>query len=98
MGEGSAAGATLSVRLIPRGRADRGEGVETGGVLLVRVDAAPVGGAANRALLRLIARDLSVPASCVTLLSGQRGRHKRLRVQGPAPDPIREHWPGVAVS
>ncbi len=52
------------VRLTPRGGADRIEGV-VDGVLRARVAAPAVDGAANQALLRLLADALVVPRSDV---------------------------------
>jgi uncharacterized protein YggU (UPF0235/DUF167 family) len=88
----------FAIRLTPRGGADRIDGVGPGGELRVRVAAPPVDEAANRALLRLIADELGVPASAVELASGARRRTKQLQIEGVAPDLIRSRWPGVAVS
>lgn len=48
----------------------------------MRVGAPPVEGAANDALLELIARALDLPRRAVTLVSGEHGRSKRLRIEG----------------
>lgn len=69
--------------------------MEAGGVLLVRVAAAPVDGAANRSLLRLIADELGLPPSTVVLLAGARGRHKRILLRGAKPDAVMARWPGL---
>jgi len=71
----------LRVRLTPKGGRDaliRREG----DVLYARVAAPPVDGAANRALLVLLAETLDIPKSRITLQSGQSGRDKVLRVEG----------------
>jgi uncharacterized protein YggU (UPF0235/DUF167 family) len=52
------------------------------GALLVRLAAAPVDGAANVALVRLLAEILEVPRRSVTLVSGERSRSKRVHVAG----------------
>jgi len=46
------------------------------------VSAPPVDGAANDALLELLARELDVPRRAVALISGEHGRQKRLRIVG----------------
>ena len=74
-------GATLRVRVSPRASRDA-VGGEREGALLVRVTAAPVEGAANDALARLLARVLHVPASAVEVRHGASGREKLLHVAG----------------
>ena len=55
---------------------------ERQGVLLVRLSAAPVEGQANKALMRLLARVLRVPASALRLVRGARTRDKlRKRIE-----------------
>jgi len=60
------------------------EGVagERQGVLLVRLNAAPVEGQANRALMRLLARVLGVPSSAVMLVRGAKARDKLIEISG----------------
>ena len=50
--------------------------------LRVRVTAAPVAGAANAAVARLLARALAVPPSSVTVVSGLQGRAKTVEIRG----------------
>ena len=83
----AAAGAqTLTVRLTPRAARDRIVGFETDArgqrVLKVAVAAAPVDGAANAALIRLLAKQLGLPTSAVTLVAGAAARLKRLALAG----------------
>lgn len=47
-----------------------------------RLAAAPVEGAANAALIPLVARAFGVPKRAVTLVSGDTARHKRLAIAG----------------
>jgi uncharacterized protein (TIGR00251 family) len=70
---------TVEVRVIPRARHDA-VGGERDGRLLVRTTAPPVGGAANEAVRRLVAAHFGVPRRRVTLVSGERGRDKVLRI------------------
>ena len=51
-------------------------------LLLARVTAPPVGGKANAALERLIAKALGVPKRDVAVVSGARGREKTLEIAG----------------
>jgi uncharacterized protein YggU (UPF0235/DUF167 family) len=52
------------------------------GVLIVRVAAAPIEGAANRALCRLVARELGARSSSVAVVRGHRSRDKVLEIDG----------------
>ena len=52
------------------------------GVLVVRVSAPALEGRANRAVCRLLAHRLGVPASRVTLIRGERARDKVVRIDG----------------
>jgi len=87
----------LLVRLTPRGSRDLIESVGPQGELRVRVRAAPVEGAANVALLRLLAGELGLPLSAVVLERGATARLKRVRLDGVSADGLRERWPGVEV-
>jgi uncharacterized protein (TIGR00251 family) len=74
-------GVVLSVRVIPRAAQSSLAGTRDG-ALLVRLTAPPVEGAANAELIEVIARALGVAKRAVSILSGERGRLKRLRVEG----------------
>lgn len=54
----------------------------------VRVTAAPEGGRANKAVVRLLADTLSVPRAAVTLVSGHGGRDKIVELAGLGPSQI----------
>ncbi len=68
----------------------------TSGRLAVRVAAPPVDGAANEALIRLLAAALDVPRSAVSIESGATARVKRVRIEDVAPDALSGRWPGLA--
>jgi hypothetical protein len=85
----------IPIRLTPRGGADRIDGVRDG-VLRVRVAAPPVDGAANEALIRLIAAELHVPRGAARLVSGATARTKVVEIDGVDEDAIRRRWPGLA--
>jgi uncharacterized protein (TIGR00251 family) len=52
------------------------------GVLIVKLAAAPVDGAANEELIALLAKTLEIPKRDITIVSGERSRTKRLRIAG----------------
>lgn len=82
----------LAIRLVPRGGADRVEGA-VGGELRCRVAAPAVAGAANEALIRLVARELGVPPSAIELLAGSKTRRKVLGLPAGARAAIATRWP-----
>ena len=86
----------FTVRLTPRGGSDRVEGVVEGD-LKARVSAPSVGGAANQALVRLIAEELEISRSAVRLVAGAAGRRKLIVVEGIEPDRLMLRWPGLRV-
>jgi uncharacterized protein YggU (UPF0235/DUF167 family) len=79
----------LGVRVLPRASRDAIVG-ERRGALLVRVQAAPVDGAANQALCRLLARALGLPASAVRVLRGETARDKLVWVAGASARDVRQ--------
>jgi uncharacterized protein (TIGR00251 family) len=76
----------LAVRLTPRGGRDAIDGwlqdADGRPLLRVRVAAPPVDGEANAALIKLIAKTLGLPRSCVTIASGETARMKVLQIEG----------------
>ena len=87
--------ARLAVRLTPRAGIDRIEALDPDGALRVRVRAAPAEGAANEALLRLLADALAVPKSGVRLVAGARGRRKLVEVGGLTADELHARLAGA---
>ena len=87
--------ARFAVRLTPRGGADRVDGVTDDGVLRARVAAPPAEGAANHALLRLLADELGVARRDVRLVAGAGGRTKVVVVDGLDPERVAHRWPGL---
>lgn len=84
-----AGGLSVVVRLTPKGGRDAVEGVEhlADGrcILKARVRAAASEGEANTALVRLIAKTLTVPPRDVALVAGATARIKRLAIAGHGP-------------
>lgn len=91
MGE---AAVRFSVRLTPRAVVDRVDGV-VDGVLRVRVAAPAVDGAANQALVRLVADELGVPRRDVQLVAGAASRTKLLIVDGSSAGRLLARWPDL---
>jgi len=52
------------------------------GALLVRLNSPPVEGAANSELIQVISDALGVPKRSISIVSGQRSRLKRIRIDG----------------
>jgi uncharacterized protein (TIGR00251 family) len=89
----SAAGVEIDVRVIPRaGRS--GVAGERDGRLLVRLSAPPVEGAANQALVELLATLLGRPKRCVRIVSGEKSRAKRVAIDGVTAVEVRERLTG----
>ena len=66
-------------------------------MLRARVAAPPVEGAANQALLRLLADELGVARRAVRLVAGAAGRQKLVVVEGMTPEDVLARWPGLRV-
>ena len=67
------------------------------GVLKVRVMAPAVEGAANAALIRLVADELGIAKRDIRIVAGAASRQKLLVVDGVEPDAVVAHWPGLRV-
>jgi len=87
----------VALRVTPRSSRDAIEGVDEAGEIRVRVTAAPADGAANKAVIKLLAKSLGVPKRALTLVSGVASRHKRLQIEGVSAVAVQQHWPGVSV-
>jgi uncharacterized protein (TIGR00251 family) len=86
----------FAVRLTPRAAADRIDGVVEG-VLRARVGAPAVEGAANNALIRLIADELGVARRDVRIVAGATSRQKLVVVDGVSAEVVTRTWPGLKV-
>ena len=71
----------MNVRVIPRASRNQIQGV-LGDALKIRLQAPPVDGKANDALVRFLADTLNVPVRHVRLLSGETGRNKKVFLDG----------------
>ncbi|MEA2887140.1 MAG: uncharacterized protein QOD11_1500 [Bradyrhizobium sp.] len=82
----STRGVSVALRVTPRGGRDEIDGLETlanGRVVVkMRVRAIAEGGAANRAVVELLAKALGVPKTKIRVLSGTTSRLKQIAVDG----------------
>jgi uncharacterized protein YggU (UPF0235/DUF167 family) len=66
-------------------------------VLRARVAAPAVGGAANQALVALLADELGVAKRSIRLVAGAAGRQKLIVVDGVDTEEVVARWPGLRV-
>lgn len=74
-------GVLLTVHVQPSARVTECVGIH-GEALKIRVAAPPADGAANRELIRFLARQCSLPLASVHIHSGFGSKHKRLILNG----------------
>ena len=78
----------IAVRLTPRARVDRLDGVahlaDGAAVLKASVTAPPVEDRANEALLQLLAKEWGLPRRELAVVGGRRSRNKLVHVAGDA--------------
>lgn len=86
--EATRTGCVFRVRVSPRASRDAIGGAHDG-ALKVALTAPPVEGAANAALVKLLAKRLGVSKSAVRIVSGESSRNKRVEVDGVSPDQAR---------
>ena len=72
----------LNVHAQPGARKTEVQGIHAGAIK-IRLQARPVEGAANEALLDFLAASLQVPRRRCVLVSGQTSRQKRVRIENP---------------
>jgi uncharacterized protein len=78
----------FEVRVAPRASRAAISGTHAG-ALKLSLTAPPVEGAANAALIELLADALAVPKRAVRITRGQRGRNKTVCVEGVSADAVR---------
>jgi uncharacterized protein (TIGR00251 family) len=80
-------GSVIAVVVLPRSARNQIEEYQDG-ALRVRVTAPPVDGAANAAILKLLAEAIGLPRSRLEIIAGERGRRKRILVSGLTPEAV----------
>ncbi len=80
-------GTVVEVRVIPRASKSALAG-ERNGAVLVRLAAPPVDGQANDALVAFLAGVLDLPIRALSIVRGDKARHKQVLVTGLRPDDV----------
>jgi uncharacterized protein (TIGR00251 family) len=88
-----AGGVEIEVLVVPRASRTQVAGVHDGR-LKVQLNAPPVEGEANQALIELLAERLGIKKSAVAIVSGQTGKRKRVRIEGVGVAAVRSLAPG----
>jgi uncharacterized protein (TIGR00251 family) len=83
------AGVTIRVQVQTRASRDEVVGLH-GGVLKVRITAAPVAGGANKHLLKFLAKKLKVPQGQLSIKSGATSKNKSIAVRSISGARVRE--------
>jgi len=81
--------AEVRVRVIPRARKTEAAG-RRGELLVIRLAAPPVDGAANDALIEFLAATFHVSRRAVRIVSGERAREKRVAIDGVTDEQVRD--------
>jgi uncharacterized protein len=74
---------TFAVRIVPRASRSELAG-EYNGALRIRIAAPPVEGAANRELIRLLAKMFKLPQNSIDIISGAGSKNKIVHIAGAA--------------
>jgi uncharacterized protein (TIGR00251 family) len=74
-------GLTFAVSVVPRASFSGIVG-EHDGALRVRIAASPVEGAANRELIKVLAKSFELPQNAVEIVSGTTSKRKTVRIRG----------------
>ena len=82
-------GVILRVQVQPRASRDEVMGPHGDG-LKIRITAAPVAGAANKHLLKFLAKKLRVARSQISITSGATSRAKSIAIQGISAEEVRQ--------
>jgi len=87
----STSGVIIKVQVQTRASRDEVVGPH-GDLLKVRITAAPVAGAANKHLLKFLAKQLKIPQSHLSLKSGATSKNKSIFIQGITGAEVRERF------
>ena len=82
-------GVVLKVQVRPRASLDEVVGPH-GDALKIRITAPPVAGAANKHLLKFLAKKLKITRSQMNITSGTTSRAKSITIEGVSPAEVRQ--------
>ena len=82
-------GTIINIRLIPRASTNQVVGVLDNSIK-IRLQAPPIEGKANKALIKFLSKLLKVPASHITIISGETNRNKRILIYEVTADYVKE--------
>ena len=82
-------GCILTVKVVPRASRTEIVGADPDWVRN-RLQAPPVEGRANAALVEFLAETLGLPKRAVAVVAGDKGRIKKVRISGPSAKAVRE--------
>ena len=77
----SGGGITVEIRVEPRSSRASIEEVK-GDVVKVRLTSPPAGGAANRQLIELLAKEWDLRKSSIRIIRGEKSKNKVVRIEG----------------
>ena len=80
-------GVIFAVRIVPRASRTEIAG-EHEGAFRIRIAAPPVEGAANRELIRLLAKKFKFPQGSVEIITGTTSKNKVIRINGATLDQL----------
>ncbi len=79
----------IRIKLQPRASRSRIEGF-VDGALKIAVTSAPVGGAANEEMVKVLAEALDIPKRSISIKSGLKSRNKTVYIEGMSSELLRE--------
>ena len=89
-------GVIISLSVKPRSSRDAIEGLSPEGLLKVRVTSAPVKGAANKGVIKLLSKSIGVPKTRLTIVSGEKFTRKGVLVEGISAEAVVEWWDEIS--
>jgi len=84
-------GVLLSVKAVPGASRDEVVG-RLGDRLKIRISAPPEGGRANKAIRRLLAKELGVKPGDVAVTAGETSAEKTVRIAGVSVEAVESRW------